>query len=384
MNMLTHPRRLFTQATLAVLVLAAVHPAYAAGTAVFPGTQTQATAAAPLTPPIAALHANGVPGTGIHALGFLPNPAVPRAAQLAPYILKALPGTVDLSQFDPPVGDQGGVDSCVSWATGYYLRGWYARRDGYYPAGGTGGTGSYSPMFLYSQLVHGQNVGTYFSDNLNLLEQGIDTRADYGQGDYDYWDLPTAAERANASHIRIASYTNLGGGPNLQSWIESTMAGGNPVVLGIPIYPEFDRASASNPLVGLPLANETSRGGHAVFASKYDANGVWVENQWGTSWGLNGWAELSWAFISQYAYEGVSEVPMLPGGVVPSVVGRTSTAGIAAVRAAGFGAAITSAVDRTCNYLGRIMSERPGAGAFANLGSTVTLTIGSRPRTPCP
>ena len=137
--------------------------------------------------------------------------------------LAPLPTAVDLSQYNPPVGDQGNVESCVSWATGYYLRGWYAKRDGYYPAGGVAGTGSFAPMYLYSQLVHGQNVGTYFKDNLNLLEQGIDTRADYTQGDYDYQDLPTAAEVTNGVNYKIASYREVGGS-NLQRWIETTIA----------------------------------------------------------------------------------------------------------------------------------------------------------------
>jgi hypothetical protein len=40
----------------------------------------------------------------------------------------------------------------------------------------------------------------------------------------------------------------------------------------------------------------------------YDANGVWIENTWGTSWGLYGWAELSWSFINQYAWEAANIV----------------------------------------------------------------------------
>lgn len=114
--------------------------------------------------------------------------------------------SVDLSQYAPPVGDQGSVLSCVSWATGYYLRGWYAKRDGYYPSGGASNTGSYAPMYPYSQLVHGQNTGTNFNDTLNILQQqGIDTRADYTQGDYNYTSPPTSVETANAAHIKIAS-----------------------------------------------------------------------------------------------------------------------------------------------------------------------------------
>jgi hypothetical protein len=235
-------------------------------------------------------------------------------------------------------------------------------------------------MYLYSQLAHGRNVGTYFNDNLNILLRGSDTRADYSQGDYDFKDLPTAGESDNAAHYTIASYSDVKGS-NLQGWIEATLAGGNPVAIGIPVYPEFDQASASNPLVGLPKPGETSRGGHAVFASKYDANGLWIENSWGTGYGLNGWVELSWSFVNRYADEAVSEVPMPPSGSVPAVIGQAPIPAAATVRAAGFAVTFTSAPDRTCNFLGRVMIENP---RWASYGSTITLTIGARPHTPCP
>ena len=334
------------------------------------------------TIPLAARTANGVPGSGQHSLGFIPNPAAPRPARLSP--ATALPASVDLSQFAPPVGDQGGVESCTAWATGYYLRGWYARRAGYYPGGGGANTGSYEPMYTYSQIVHGQNTGTTFADNLNLqASQGIDTRADYKQGDYNFTDLPTEAEAANASHIRIASYQDVGGS-NLQGWIESVLAGGNPVAIALPVYPEFDRASATNPLVGLPRPGEKSRGGHAVAAFKYDAAGLWIENSWGTSFGLNGWAELSWRFVNQYVSEAVSVATLNPGGSVPNVINQPVRTAARTMIAAGFNVAIASAPDRSCNYFGLVMRESPSWWSWAVFGSTVTLITGSRPPTPCP
>lgn len=386
MTMLVRSPRLLTPVALALLLLALGRPAAAAGPVAVAGLPpaTPSPSAAPpalLTPPIAARQANGMPGSGVHALGLVSNPA----ARPVPYSYfagqPALPAAVDLSQYNPPVGDQGGLLSCVSWATGYYLRGWYAKRDGYYPTGGAGSTGSYAPMYLYSQLVHGQNVGTFFKDNLSILQQqGIDTRADYTQGDYDYKDLPAAGETANATHFKLASYSDVGGS-NLQQWIETSLASGNPVAIGIPVYPEFDHASVANPLVGVPLPGEPSRGNHAVFASAYDANGLWIENQWGTNWGKNGWAELSWSFVNHYAFEAVSEAPLVPGGTVPNVLHQLPSPAASAVRAAGFAVVLASAADRTCNYLGRVIAESP---RWANFGSTVTLTIGTRPPTPCP
>jgi len=390
-KLVTRPK-LLTQVALALLLPAVVCPAYAAGLAATSDARVVSGPVFPITPPAAALQANDMPSDGAHGLGFVPNPAAPRPALYfrSATFRASLPATVDLSQYNPPVGNQSGVNSCVSWALGYYLRGWYAKRDGYYPIGGAGGAGSFAPMYLYSQVPkydeHGnpiardQNGGTRFADNLSILEQGIDTRADYSQGDYDYADSPTAGEAADASHYKLASYSEVGG-PNLRNWIEATIAGGNPVAIGIPVYPEFDAARAANPLVGVPGSSEHSRGNHVVFASKYDANGLWIENQWGTSWGLNGWAELSWSFVNQYAFEAVGEAPLPPGGAVPIVIGELPSRAGATVRAAGFAVTFASAADRTCNNVGRVIGEYP---RWASFGSTITLTIGARPRTPCP
>jgi hypothetical protein len=244
-----------------------------------------------------------------HGLGLVRNSHAPNA----PVTVGTPPSSVDLTQYDPPVGDQDGVESCVAWSTGYYLRGWYANRDGYFPPGGSPPSGSFEPMYTYAQIVRGNNVGTTFADNLNIQQgQGIDSRADYSQGDYDYTTQPTTAETANAGQDTIVSYNDVGnpGGTGFQNWIENTLASGNPVAIAIPVYPEFDGVSATNNwLVGTPTAGETSRGGHAVFAPKYDANGLWIENSWGTGWGNNGYAELSWAFVNQDAWEGVTIVP---------------------------------------------------------------------------
>lgn len=58
------------------------------------------------------------------------------------------PSSVDLTQFDPPVGDQGPLDSCQSWAMAYSLLRWYAAKGGYYPPGPDGG--GFAPAFVYT------------------------------------------------------------------------------------------------------------------------------------------------------------------------------------------------------------------------------------------
>ncbi len=51
--------------------------------------------------------------------------------------------------------------------------------------------------------------------------------------------------------------------------------------------------------------------GHALFAYGYDQRGLLVENEWGTDWGYNGYAELSWGFVAAFGQEVASITPSL-------------------------------------------------------------------------
>jgi hypothetical protein len=213
-----------------------------------------------------------------------------------------LPASADLSTYATPVGNQGQVGSCASWASGYYLRGWYARRAGTFPAVSPQG---FEPMYVYSQIA-APGGGSSFQGNFGVLQsQGIDTRAHYTQGDFDYIDRPTAAETTNAAQYKVLGYSNLyysnDPAQNRRQLIEQAIAGGDPVDLGIAVYPSFYYANSSS-----YVADSTSGtlfGYHGIFAAAYDAQGVWIENSWGTAYGRNGWVELSWNYVLNAAYE---------------------------------------------------------------------------------
>lgn len=185
------------------------------------------------------------PAGVLHPAGLLPDAAAATTARpVAPssnriHGFTAPPASYDLSTIAalPSVRDQGSVNSCVSWVLGYYMKGWYAARDGYYPTGGIGG---FAPMYLYTQVTAregkpGQNVTTYFSDQFAVAQNGIDTEGDYTNGDSNYTTQPTAAQIKNASPYSIATYTTLS-----VSAISTTISGGNPIALAMPIYPEFE------------------------------------------------------------------------------------------------------------------------------------------------
>ena len=114
--------------------------------------------------PQAATRARGDPGTGDRRLGLvLPSGAQPQLRQQLMLGSANYPASVDLSQWAPPVGNQGQVGSCAAWALGYYLRGWYANKYGNYPAASPGG---FSAMFVYNLATGGQDNGSTFEGDL--------------------------------------------------------------------------------------------------------------------------------------------------------------------------------------------------------------------------
>src|SRR5262249_8462860 len=141
-----------------------------------------------------------------HGMGLDPAPQKAYSAAAVNDVRAAAadaPASVDLTQWAVPPGNQGSVNSCAAWATGYSALGYYLNRQGL-PGD------ALAPMYTYSQLVHGQNVGTYIDDHLTIQKtQGIDNQADYTQGNYDYTHTPTTAETAHAANWVLSGFTDL-------------------------------------------------------------------------------------------------------------------------------------------------------------------------------
>jgi hypothetical protein len=160
----------------------------------------------------------------------------------------------------------------------------------------------FAQMFLYSQLVEGDcNSGTDIRDSLDILMQaGIPSASAYQpmQKNLDC-TLHAASDTTdtNAAEHRIDGYETLPLEDRRQE-IMSALASGHPVVLGINVYDNVANADPEHLLIDAPREGEQTPGGHAVAAFAYDAKGVWILNSWTSNWGRNGWAELSWEFIT--------------------------------------------------------------------------------------
>lgn len=193
----------------------------------------------PLALPASA--ANPAQAVSGHGLGFIPTTGVATgltpAAQSRVAQTNSVPASVDLSQWAPPVGNQGSVGSCASWATGYGYRYWLRNH-------ALGSSPTFAPMYLYAQISPGQqNRGSTFPENFNVMvNQGIDPQSAYTQGNYDYTTQPTAAEVTAAAPYKITGYSMLFSGHSTanQTAIEATMAAGQPIVIAIPVYTSFE------------------------------------------------------------------------------------------------------------------------------------------------
>lgn len=212
-----------------------------------------------------------------------------------PIAFAAVPASADVSSDAPPPGDQGDTGSCTTWSTAYSALGWWANHNGYAGA-------RFAPMYLYSQIVNGNcSQGSTVENVLGMIKaHGVETQTDYEpmQFDLDCTTQPTSAENTNAARFKISGYSqaNLSGGP--KKAIQAIIAAGRPAILEINVYPEFNNTDSASYLVGPPVAGDTLLGGHAIAAFAYDANGVWILNSWGLGFGNNGWAELSWDFVT--------------------------------------------------------------------------------------
>ena len=87
-----------------------------------------------------------------------------------------------ITNWFPPIGNQDGEGSCVSWACGYYTKTFQEASEHNWDLSGCIWVGGYyghpssayqdkifSPDFIYHQVNDGSDNGSYYSDNINLL-----------------------------------------------------------------------------------------------------------------------------------------------------------------------------------------------------------------------
>jgi hypothetical protein len=241
----------------------------------------------------------------------------------------ALPTTVNLRQWAVAPGNQGSLNSCVPWTIDYAMLGWYSRFSG--RAGQP-----FAPMYTYSQIHLAGDGGSYPTDALKLaVAQGVDTRADYKQGDFNYKTPPTPAERTNATRFRIKGFTTLFQGANQSGAvgaIKQALATSHPVAIEVAVRKGFENIGAAPTAVDDDITSKLL-GYHEVLAVGYDAAGLIVESSWGATWAGDGFGRISWRVVQHDLWEADTIDGFAPAPTVATVKKQASIPSVPALPA---------------------------------------------------
>lgn len=259
----------------------------------------------------------GTPGLG--ALPSSPDLYPPKLPPHSRIQSQRLATSVDLTSKMPPVGDQGSQGSCVAWATGYYYKTFHEGLQHGWDL--TTSSHQFSPAFLYNQRLNSKcqiDRGWYGGSAFQMLqEKGDVSIASFPYNQNDTCTQPTPSQLQSAPTYRasdfgaffINSRTNVGNYNNSLSSLKQELANGNMIVFMIPIYDEFynldDSASPGSCTMGIPSPSSQDWGGHAISIIGYNetTQRFKFRNSWGTSWGCNGDAYLSYDFVEDYVHE---------------------------------------------------------------------------------
>jgi len=226
--------------------------------------------------------------------GYLPLPveqyqSIPLADQIS--ATKSYPSTVNLSC--PPILNQGGEGSCVSWGVGYAARSisWQDLYGGSFNYS----TNIFSPEFIYNQIkVTDCSSGSYITDGLDLIQdQGVCVWNDMPYTDVSCDLYPNTYQAQQAINYKISSYTRLS--VSLDAF-KDQLAAGKPIVVGGPVYRDFYYLGYNE----IQTKTRRSYGGHCYCVVGYDdsKDAFLIMNSWGTSWGTNGFGWISYDIMN--------------------------------------------------------------------------------------
>jgi hypothetical protein len=313
--------------------------------------------------------------TNPHVGGYVANATryVARPGSLGANADDQVPASVDLRSYAPAVGDQGSIGACVAWTISHNIMGYYANRTG-------GVDPPYAPLFLYMRNVAAGGAPTRGLNPDSVLANaqaaGVDSQDDYFQGTSNYKVAPTSAQIANATNYKVSGWmrlwTGAGQGANAKTVVQQALANNMPVAIGFPVFQDF---MDLGPHSLYDTTSGTNLGGHMVTAFGYDSQGVFLRNQWGTSWGNSGDAKVSWDFITTvvsgaYVVTGIT-TPGASVGVTPQVTalsvskGQSGTsisitgAGLAKATGVRFGGTTASFTKSQANGVTKLVATAP-------------------------
>lgn len=236
-----------------------------------------------------------------------------------------LPARVDLSQWFPPAGDQGGQEACVTWAMCYGLMSYRNNRwDGrtYKPRDTVDSANTFSPSYLYN-TVKGFSMRLGQRDS-SLCDDGTDIERMFDfcslGGSCSLKEMPydtafgscTARPRIEAIIHAIPNHTPpaimLDATFNADQW-RYHLAHGRPIVAGIVVDQVFLDSGYAAAGVRDYIWGWEPRGpdlfGHAMVCTGYEDDSTFTFlNSWGQQWGHQGYVKATLMRLTWRCYAG--------------------------------------------------------------------------------
>jgi C1A family cysteine protease len=166
-----------------------------------------------------------------------------------------------------------------------------------------------TPNFIPSRLFIYYNERaiehTVNSDSGAMIRDGMKSVAKQGDCPESLWPYdisnftakPSAECYSEALKDKVVQYQRLVQNPNQ---MKGCLSSGYPIVFGFTVYESFESSQVSRTgVVPMPAHGEQVLGGHCVVTVGYDdaQQRFIVRNSWGTSWGMNGYCTMPYAYL---------------------------------------------------------------------------------------
>jgi hypothetical protein len=209
----------------------------------------------------------------------------------------ALPSVVDLSGKMPAPGNQGSQNSCAAWAVAYAYKSFQEKLEHNWDLNNSNHI--FSPAYVYNQINGGVDRGSYISKAMELIvKQGVCPWKDMPYTAGNYWSQPTDYQKQRAAKYKALNYMYIEAG-NVAT-MKAHLAAGDVLIAGVPVYPDFNNLSASNPIYD--NASGTKEGNHAICFVGYDDSKRAFKfiNSWGTGYGLGGYGYMAYDLVTWF------------------------------------------------------------------------------------
>ncbi|MGK0467403.1 FlgD immunoglobulin-like domain containing protein [Clostridium sp.] len=245
------------------------------------------------------------------------------------YSLGALPLKLDYSNlgYFPPIGNQL-ENSCVGWATGYYLRTFQQAKDIGWEVGNNT-KHIFSPSYIYNQINDGIDEGASLQSAGNLLkDQGAAALYDFPYVAKDYLTQPSGDIIQKSAPNKIKDwyvlYTyNDSSDYIIQKTKEYLNTGDLPVV-GINVGFKWMYPLIKSDGTSIVTTENYTLGGHAVVVVGYDDTletpegyGAFkIINSYGENWGQSGYTYITYAAFAKAIQAGFIFTDLINGRIV--------------------------------------------------------------------